>query len=187
MHDNFRNLDFDPRNLPAKYLEAIGLAVACSAQTEDHMQLAITGCLGLDGELGWAITSHMTVPLRENVLKSVAEIKIDSLDDLDQLDELIDKVKLAAERRNAIVHNLWCRDEKTNDVFLLRTTARNTVKVDLVPMPLDTIIDDAKFIYGAGIELLNFLLSKGLMPSLPPRDRPRFHKTKAARKKRAKD
>ncbi|NML76797.1 hypothetical protein HHL25_21900 [Rhizobium sp. S-51] len=186
MHEKFRNLDFDPRKLPPQYLEAIGLAVACSAQTEDHMQMAISGCLGIDAELGWGVTSHMTAPLRENVLKSVAEIRIDDLDDLDRLDDLIDLVKQAADKRNAIVHHMWCHDEKTGEVFLVKTTARNTVKADVVPMPLDTIRADAMFIYDAGIKLLQFLLAKDLIPALPPVGRSRFHKSKAARKKRIK-
>lgn len=185
MHEKFRNLDFDPRNLPANYLEAIGLAVACSAQTEDHMQMAISGCLGIDAELGWGVTSHMTAPLRENVLKSVAEIKLDDLDDLDRLDELVDRVKIAADKRNAIVHHMWCHDEQTGEVFLLKTTARNTVKAHLVPMPLATLLNDARFIYDAGIELLEFLLARDLVPALPPSGRGRYHKSKAARKKRA--
>ena len=56
MEEEFRNLDFDPRNLPRDYLEAIGLACASYAQTEDHLQMAIAGLLKIDSETGWAIT-----------------------------------------------------------------------------------------------------------------------------------
>jgi hypothetical protein len=50
MNPKFRNLDFDPHKLPKDYLEAIGLASACYAQTEDNVQWAIAGLLGIDME-----------------------------------------------------------------------------------------------------------------------------------------
>ncbi|MER9258639.1 hypothetical protein [Mesorhizobium sp. M0619] len=186
MEDKFRNLNFDPRSIPLRHLQTIGLACAAYAQTEDHLQMAIAGCLGVDAELGWAVTSHMTAPLRENVLKSVAEIKLDDLDDLDKLDELIELVGKAAEKRNNIAHNLWCTDERTREVFVVKTSARGSVRADMIPMPLPKLREDADFIYEAGIELFRFLMAKNLIPALPSADRPRFHKTKAARKKRIK-
>ncbi len=187
MDAQFRNLDFDPRKLPEEHLKAIGLACAAYAQTEDHVQLAIAGCLGIDNEYGWAITTHMSAPLRESVLKSVAEIRIDDLDDLDTLDDLLKIVGEAAKKRNAIAHHMWCTDEETSEVFTVRTTARVRVEADLIPMPIETIKADADFIYTAGIELLRFLLAKGLVPTLPPNDRARGHKSTAARKKRRMD
>ncbi len=96
--------DFDPHNLPQKLLAAIGLALTSYAQTERMVQDAIAGCLGVDTEYGAAATTHMAMPLRFSVLKSVAEIRIDDLDALDELDELISKVEDAANRRNAIAH-----------------------------------------------------------------------------------
>ncbi|CCV04322.1 conserved hypothetical protein [Mesorhizobium metallidurans STM 2683] len=170
--DHFRNLDFDPKNIPLRHLQTIGLACAAYAQTEDHLQMAIAGCLGVDAELGWAVTSHMTAPLREDVLKSVAEIKLDDLDDLDRLDELISVIKQAADKRNNITHNLWCIDAHTREVFVVKTSARGTVRADVIPMPLPKLREDADFIYQAGIELFRFLSAKNLLPALPPSDRP---------------
>ena len=66
--------DYDPRNLPQEVLAAIGLAVTSSAQTEDIMEFAIHGCIGIDSEYGRAITTHMPAPLRFSVLRSVAEM-----------------------------------------------------------------------------------------------------------------
>jgi len=40
--------DYDPRNLPQEAQAAIGLSVACAAQTEHCVEMAIGGCLGLD-------------------------------------------------------------------------------------------------------------------------------------------
>jgi hypothetical protein len=45
---SFKEFDFDPSNLPPDLLQAIGLAIACGAQTESVISMAIGGCLGLD-------------------------------------------------------------------------------------------------------------------------------------------
>lgn len=184
MNSKFRNLDLDPRNLPKPYLEAIGLACACYAQTEDHVQLAIAGLLGVDAEIGWAVTTHMTLPLRESVLKSLTDIKFDDLADVEEFDRLLDKVHEASIKRNDIVHHLWCLDEKTKEVFQVHTQARTRVSVDLKPVSLASIEADAVFIYEAGIELLRFLITKKLIPALPSSTRARFDKRKAVKDKR---
>src|SRR5262245_25346937 len=96
--------DYDPRNLPPDILAAIGLVTAASAQTEAIVEMAIGGCLGISVEYNTAVTTHMNAPLRDNVLRAAAEIKIDNLDDLDTLDEILDQIKVAFQRRNDYVH-----------------------------------------------------------------------------------
>jgi hypothetical protein len=184
MDRKFRNLDFDPRNLPREYHEAIGLACACFAQTEDHVQLAIAGLLGVDAETGWAVTTHMTGPLRESVLKSLTDIKFDDLAEVEKFDKLMADVDDATNRRNRLVHHMWCVDEDTGEVFQQRTQARTRVNVELTPISIEAIQADAKVIYDAGIELLRFLLAKNLVPALPSRTRQRYDKRKAIKRKR---
>jgi len=179
MDEKFRNLDFDPRKLPRDYLEAIGLACACYAQTEDHLQMAIAGLLKIDSETGWAVTTHMTAPLRESVLKSLSDMKFDDLAEIEAFDIHLADVAEAGDRRNSIVHHMWCTDEQTGEVFQVRTKARTRVAVELTPISLESIQNDAKFIYDAGIELLRFLLTRNLIPALPARGRARFDKRKA--------
>ncbi|QKC89678.1 hypothetical protein EB230_15620 [Mesorhizobium sp. NZP2234] len=184
MDNKFRNLDFDPRNLPKEYLEAIGMACTCYAQTEDHIQMAIAGLLGVDMEIGWAVTTHMTLPLRESVLKSLTDIKFDDLSDVEEFDRLLAKVSEAANKRNQIVHHMWCIDEDTKEVFQVRAQARARVNVDVMPVSLEAIRADAGFIYNAGIELFRFIMTKNLLPTLPSRTRARFDKRKAIKDKR---
>ncbi|WP_349363062.1 MAG: hypothetical protein ABL307_12550 [Roseitalea porphyridii] len=186
MNEPFRSFDFDPRKLPKPYLEAIGLACACYAQTEDNVQMAISGILGVDGETGWALSTHMTAPLRESVLKSLTDIKFDNLDDIEEFDRLMADVSEAATRRNRLAHNLWAVDEETGDVYQVSTQARKRVAVDVKPISLKAIRADAAFIYDAGIELLRFLMAKNLLPALPSAERPRFDKRKAIKNKRRK-
>lgn len=181
---SFKEYDFDPNNLPSDVLQAIGLVAACSAQTENIVQSGITGCIGVDFEFGAAITTHMAAPLRDHVLRAVAEIKIDDLDALDALDQLLDDVNEAFRRRNAYLHHTWCRDRDTNQVFTSKTQARGRVEMELLPMPIDQIKSDAAFIYTAGLRLYGFMGSLGLHPTIPASLSSRAHKSRAARKKR---
>jgi hypothetical protein len=176
--------EFDPRKLPREYLEAIGLVVASSAQTENVVEMGIGGCLGIDVEYATAVTTHMSAPQRDNVLRAAAEIKIDNLDVLDAFDEHLDQIKKAFETRNRYVHRVWGQDPGTGAVFTLRTEARGSVDTEVIPMDLNQVRADAALIYKAGMDLMTFLTDQDLLPPFPPHARPRAHKTKAARKKR---
>jgi hypothetical protein len=173
--------DFDPRNLPADILAAIGLSVASSAQTENMMELAIAGCLGVDSEYGMAITTHMPAPLRFSVLRSAAEIRL-SVPQLDELDEILDEIRLATDSRNATVHAQLCVHPTSKECFVVKKSARAGVEIELVPQTVDKIKREALSMYEAGMRLWRFLDAHGFMPTLPPL-RPRGHKTKSARKK----
>jgi hypothetical protein len=181
-----RNLDFDPFNLPQDVLEAVGLITSASSHTEYVVEQGIAGCAGLDIECGAAITTHMTSPHRDNVLRALAEIRIDSLDDLDELDNLLDHVFKTLKLRNDYVHNSLCVDKNTGEILATRTEARGSVAVELFPVSVNEIKDSAKRIYLAGIDLYRFLRARGLLPRIPTSARPRFHKTKAERTKRRK-
>jgi hypothetical protein len=151
-----------------------------------HHQQGIGGCLGVDIEYTDAVTTHMSSPHRDDVLRAVAEIKIDSLDELDTLDLLLDTIKEGFKKRNGYVHHSWCRDPQTNECFTAQITARGRVEAELVPMAVEEIIKDADFIYDAGVALWTFLSERGLLPPVPAKSRPRAHKSKAARKARRK-
>jgi hypothetical protein len=179
--------DYDPRNLPQDILAAIGLVTAASAQTEGVVQQAIAACLKIEADYGLAVTTHMAAPLRDQVLRAVAEIRIDDLDQLDRLDELLDDINAAFGKRNEYVHHAWCRHPDTGQVFTAKITARGSVDAELIPMSVDQIKRDASFVYDAGMALMKFLMRHKLSLTFPPARRERAHKTKAARKKRRKD
>ena len=132
----YKEFDFDPHNLPNDVLEAIGLAMTSSAQTESIIEMAIAGCLKVEVDYGAAVTTHMSAPLRDSVLRAVAEIRIDDLDTLDELDRILDHIRDEVQpRRNAIAHHTWCRDPNTDEVFTVKQTARGSVDAELIPMP----------------------------------------------------
>lgn len=179
-------LDFDPRNLPASLRKAIGLVAASSALTESVVQSGIAGCLGVDPEYGWAITTHLNGPTRDQILRSVAEIRIEDLDALDELDRLLDDVSEATAARNNHIHNQWCRKPSTAQVYAVKIKARGRVETELIETPIEQIEADAKRIYDTGIALYQFFLDHNLISTMPSEPRPRGHKSKAARKERRK-
>ena len=179
--------DFDPRNLPKDLLAAIGLMTTSAAQTESIVEMAIHCFLDIDLEYGQAVTTHMAMPLRFSTLRASAEIRIDDLDTLDELDDVIANIEEAFIKRNAIVHHTWCRDSDTGKCFTVKTNARTRVETDLLEMEVDKIEDDALFVYEAGMKLMTFLMAHEFRQKLPPLDRFRSHKSKAARKKRRKE
>lgn len=181
-----KEYDFDPHNLPKELLEAIGLAIASATQTEGVVALAIGGCLGLEIEYYLSVTTHMTLPLKFSVLRSAAEIKIDNVDDLDELDRLLERVDSALGKRHEIAHGGWCRDPKTKELFRAKMVARTSVNAEVIRVTPGSVRADADAIYTAGMDLMMFIGSRGLLPIVPSERRPRAHKLKAARKKRRK-
>jgi hypothetical protein len=175
--------DFDLRNLPQDLLAAIGLMTTSAAHTENCVDEAIAGCLGVDYEYGQAMTTHLTMPLRFSILRSAAEIRIDDLDALDELDVLLDRIDEAFKKRNAVVHHAWCRDP-TGNVVMVKQTARQRVEIEAIPMSADQVKLDALFVYDAGIALFSFLRTHNLLSPFPAAPRPRWHKSKEERKKR---
>ncbi len=175
--------DFEPRNLPKEILESIGLIVANAAQTENITKQAIAGCLGIDMEYGGALTTHMTAPLRFDVLKAVAEIKLDEVDDLDELDALLENCKAGFAERNRIAHCSWCRDPSDNLTFIIEESARETYAMKMTAIDAGKLKQEADYIYWAGLDLYEFLSRNDLLPDYPPSDRQRDHKSKATRKK----
>ena len=177
--------DFSPSNLPPDLLQAIGLTIACAAQTEDILNAAIGGCLGIDAEYNMAVTTHMSVPLKFSVLYSAAEIRIDDLDALDELDEILDAVDKALRARNTVAHNLFAVHPVTGKAHRIHHDARISVQVELTPVDITAIVGEAQTILEAGLNLGTFLQMHGLYPALPA-GRPRAHKSRAARKARRK-
>lgn len=134
-----RDLDFDPNNLPKDILEALGLITACSAHSEYVIETGIAGCLGVDIDYGSAITTHMTTPQRKHVLLAAAELRIDDVNTLIQLEDSLDELVDALSVRNGYVHNSAARDKSTNDTFMIRTDARGSVDVSLLPLSVEVV------------------------------------------------
>jgi hypothetical protein len=178
--------DFDPFKLPPEYLRAIGLVSVAWAQTEEAHEQLIGAILGLNVLYAAAVTTHMTGPLRDHVLRSAAEIRIDDLDVLDELDVLLDRFKEAVEKRNPIAHQSWCTHPATGQVYRLYQTARGSIDTGLVAVSVKELLEDAVFIHQIAMDIVSFQTNHGFAPIFPPTRIERAHKTKAARKARRK-
>lgn len=165
-------LDFEPANLPTEYLAALGLVSASASHTDSVIEMAVAGMLGIDGERGWAVTSHMSGPLRISALKSAAEIRLSDPRALDELDEIINRIEAAMGARNNMIHGSWCRNPATGQVFLVKQEARTHVVARSIPMTVDEIKLKAATLYEAGIDLMRLIMALDVMPALPqPRQR----------------
>lgn len=178
-------LDFEPGNLPADHLTAIGLMSASASHTDSIIEMAIAGMLGLDGEQGWAVTAHMSAPLRESALKSAAEIALQDERALNELDDILKAIKAAATDRNDMVHGSWAYRKSDKTVLLVQQEARTHVSVTSRPVAVDEIKLKAMALYEAGINLIRFLIAVDKMPPLP-KPRLRGVNTPKERKVRAK-
>lgn len=177
--------DYDPRNLPDDLLKAIGLVTASFAQTDSIIETAIAGLLGVDVEVGWAATTHMAVPLRRDILKSVAEVRFHDPDLLNAVDSLDARIREAATLRNKYAHGQIRRGPGNvieREVF----SARGGLDIGTEPVDAATARADADTIRQVGLDLYQFLIDHDLMPDFPPDNRPRSHRSKAARKERRK-
>lgn len=175
-------LDFDPANLPQDHLAAIGLMSAAASSTDSIIGMAIAGMLGIDGEQGYAVTAHMSAPLRASVLKSAAEIAISNPKLLDALDDIMEAIKNAANERNDIVHGSWCVRPSDGTVLLVQQEARTHVVITSRPVTVDEIKLKALTLHEAGMDLMRFITMLGLIPALPRTDRQRGVNTPKARK-----
>ncbi len=159
--------DFDPHNLPPEMLRAIGLVVAASSQTESVVQDLIGGLLRIDMIDAKALTTHMSAPLKDHVVRALSELRAPSPSEVDALDDLLDRINTAYEKRNLIVHNSLARHPDTGEVFSLREQARGSLKVSLQRVTASEFEAAAELIYRAGMDLMEFMMSRGLQPHLP--------------------
>lgn len=158
---------------------------AAASHADGIVEMAIAGMLGIDGEQGWAVTAHMSAPLRASVLRATAEIAFDDGAALDELDIHLEAIKAATEARNDMIHGSWCVRPSDGAVLLVKQEARTHVEVTSRPVTVDEIKGKALALYEAGISLMRFLIATDKVPSLP-RERERGVNTPKERKARRK-
>ncbi len=178
--------DFDPRNIPPEYLRAVGLVAMASAQTESIIGAFIGAILGADEIETLTLTAHMAAPLRDQVARALIELNATSADVVDDTDDLLDSINEALGRRNIVVHNRLIRHPDTGDIFSHRLKARGSLQLELKPITVAEIEEDAALIYEAGIALQRFMLLRGILPEnrLGPLWEPLDRRKKARQERR---
>lgn len=180
-------LDFTPTSLPQDLLRAIGLMASASAHTESIVEMAIAGMLGVDGHMGWAVTTHMPAPLRTSVLKSTAAIRISDPDILDELDGILDEIKDLQGARNGAVHSTFAVRPSDKVILMVRAEARTHVQYELRPKAIDQIELEAVALYNVGLKLMEFMMVNNLVPDVPAKAPHAFADPKARKARRKKN
>lgn len=157
--------DFDPRNLPPEYLQAIGLVVAASAQTESVMQDFIGVLLGIDNMETLAVTTHMGARLKDQVARTLTELRAPHVEAVDEIDELLDAITAAWEKRNVVIHNAFVIHPETKEILSHRLRVRGSLQLELKPIAVEEIQAAATQIYEVGMDLMRFMMARGLGPS----------------------
>lgn len=173
--------DFDPHNLPHEYLQAIGLLVAASSQTESCLQDLIGVLLGIDNIEVIALTSRMTMPLKDHVIRALIELNAGYANIIDDLDDLLDQINAAFAKRNTLVHNAFAIHPKTGEILSTRIKVEGSLQAELKPVSIKEIQEDAATIYELGLNIIRFMQRCGLEPI----DRTRPLHLPLNRKKRA--
>ena len=156
--------DFDPYNIPDEYLNAVGLVVATAAQAEHVLQQFIGALLGIDNIQTLALATHMNFPLKDHIIRTLAELDAPNIKELDKIDNLLDAMSEALDKRNIIVHNSLAINPDTKEILSLRTKARGSLQLQLKPISVDEIEKDAAAIYKASMDIVSFMMSRGLSP-----------------------
>lgn len=177
--------DFDPRNLPAEYLQAIGLVAAASSQTESIMSDFIGALLGIDNVDVLAFATHMANPLKDHIARALIELKTNKSAIVDTVDDLLDTIRDAFDKRNTLVHNPLIQ-HPDGKILSYRLKARGSLQLELTPISVEEIQENATLIYESGVALLQFMLVLGLEPRqrTAPLMEPLNRKTKARAKRR---
>lgn len=175
--------DFNPNNLPPDLLRAVGLVVAASAQTESIVQELIGALLGIDNIQTRALTAHLSAPLRDHIVRSLAELTAPSVSELDAIDDLMDRANRAAEKRNVIVHNAFTRDPRSGEIMSWREKARGSLEISLSPVSVEEMERTADEIYEVGMDVMRFMVNRGLGPT--ERTKPLFERIDRRPKARA--
>jgi len=180
--------DFDPANLPDDYLKAIGLVVVSATETEAVMRDFIGALLGIDNIDSIALCTQMPFSLKNQVVRALNEIKAPSASELDALDDIFDRIEAAIQQRNAIAHSSFPIHPDSGQVYRFKEKARGGLSADLVEVQVDELNSIAKEVHDAGLELQEFMMSRGVGPRHreEPLREPISRKKKARENRRAK-
>ncbi len=107
----------------------------------------------------------MSIPLKDEIIRTLAELDAPNILELDKIDDLMDAVRDALNKRNVIVHNAFVIHPDTGEVLSHRLKARGSLQLELKPITTQQIREDAALIYEVGMDVMRFMISRGLSPT----------------------
>lgn len=179
--------DFNPKNLPDEYLKAIGLIIACASQTEVIMRDFMGILIGVDNIETIALGAHMSLPMKDDVIRAVVELNAPSASAVDEVDDILDRIREAMQLRNNVAHNGFAIHPDTGEVYILREKARGSLQVEFKSVTAQELVDSADEVYLAGMALQAYMTKSGLGPRVREKQlrEPLNRKKKAREQRRA--
>jgi hypothetical protein len=176
--------DFHPDSIPDDYLKAIGRIMLCAAQAEDDVRTAIGVFFKIDQIEALALTTKLSTPLKDKIIRAVAELNAGSASMVDDLDDILDKINSGMEQRNAVAHRSLCKHPESGEIFMWKEKVSGSIELELKPVAVAELNEIGNNLLAASNELTAFLGRVGGPRSREGILREPLKRTKAARAER---
>lgn len=145
--------------LPEPYLTAIGRVCVQWSQLEATADLMLRKMMGFDihDPRGYAITPHMSWPLKMDILSSLIEMYIKDHPHLSAFSDVQKMLKTSQDSRNRIIHAQW--HFENGNAYMLRATARKRFKTNIDPISVNEINEISSQIGATAIKLYQAVLN----------------------------
>lgn len=180
--------EFNPNKLPDDYLRAIGLVISCASQTEEIMRSFLGALLGADIIETVALGTHMSLPMKDDIIRAVVELNAPSASAVDEVDDILDNIRAAMQLRNEVAHNAFAIHPDSGEIYSLREKARGSLQAEIKPVKVEELLAVADQVYGAGMALQEYMIKSGVGPRMREKQlREPLNRKKKAREQRRAD
>lgn len=138
--------------------------IACASQTEEVLRNFMGIVLGVDNIETEALGTHMSFPMKDDIIRSILELNAPSASFVDEVDDILDDIRDAMQLRNIVAHNEFAIHPETAEIFSLRIKARGSLQSELKKVTAEELLETADQIYRAGMSLQDFMLKNHLGP-----------------------
>jgi hypothetical protein len=176
--------DFHPDSIPDDYLKAIGRIILCAAHAEDCVRTAIGVFLKIDNIETLALTTQLSTPLKDKIIRAVAELNSASASMVDDLDDILDKIYEGMNQRNAVAHRSLCKHPESGEILMWKEKVSGSVELELKPITVAALNAIGDTLLEASHELIAFLTKVGGPTFREGPLREPLKRTKAARAER---
>lgn len=153
--------------LKPEHLQAIGMVAVEWSYLEHIIDDSIWQYAKIDDDIGRCFTTHMSVPMRIDVLKSLFFEHFGNSEKYKALSKIAKDIKdTVSPLRNKIVHSPWLEPENNQDAAqYLSVSARGQLKTTVLPMDVAEIRQAAETIEDYGNRLVYFVDTNPPPPS----------------------
>jgi hypothetical protein len=156
-------------NLPTEFFTEIGRVNVEWAVLESMMDLCLIKLIGKDlsDSRSIIIFNHMAFPMKLDIMGALCSELLPRYPSLAEYQRVLQSVRAAQEKRNAIVHAKWGFNEATKQVEISRLMARGKLKIIMAPIALEEIRAAVQQILESA-QLLFELVTKAGTTNNPP-------------------